>query len=160
MGYLPYQLVNAGFLPSPPPLICPFCVAEGNKKLLIPRFAVPVHEPASPSLVEPWFTFRATNFAGLFGTRIGMIEPFLAWLPEPFFAAQKEFNFRKSQGKKKCTWNYNLRPKLGGSRWIKVIHPRKWNLNMMVFNGNLLFQGFIFRFHVSFTGCKHLKDDK
>ena len=25
---------------------------------------------------------------------------------------------------------------------------------MMVFNRNLLFQGFIFRFHVSFTGCK------
>ena len=35
------------------------------------------------------------------------------------------------------------------------IHPRKltWNLKMMVSNRNLLFQGFIFRFHVSFPGC-------
>ena len=33
--------------------------------------------------------------------------------------------------------------------------PRKltWNLKMMVSNRNLLFQGFIFRFHVSFAGC-------
>ena len=33
--------------------------------------------------------------------------------------------------------------------------PRKltWNLKMMVSNRNLLFQGFIFRFHVSFPGC-------
>ena len=35
-----------------------------------------------------------------------------------------------------------------------LIHPRKltWNLKMMVSNRNLLFQGFIFRFHVSFPG--------
>ena len=35
------------------------------------------------------------------------------------------------------------------------VHPRKqtWNLKMMVFNRNLLFQGLIFRFHVSFRGC-------
>ena len=33
--------------------------------------------------------------------------------------------------------------------------PRKltWNLKMMVLNRNLLFQGSIFRFHVSFRGC-------
>ena len=29
-----------------------------------------------------------------------------------------------------------------------------WNLKMMVSKRNLLFQGFIFRFHVSFPGCK------
>ena len=35
------------------------------------------------------------------------------------------------------------------------VHPGKliWNLKMMVFNRNLLFQGFIFRFHVSFRWC-------
>ena len=34
---------------------------------------------------------------------------------------------------------------------ICSLHPRKltWNLKMTVSNGNLLFQGFIFRFHVS-----------
>ena len=32
-----------------------------------------------------------------------------------------------------------------------------WNLKMMVSNKNLLFQGFIFRFHVSFPGCIHRK---
>ena len=38
----------------------------------------------------------------------------------------------------------------------KHLPPRKltWNLKMMVSNRNLLFQGFIFRFHVSFPGCK------
>ena len=41
--------------------------------------------------------------------------------------------------------------------WIeKRLHPRKltWNLEMMVSNRNLLFQGSIFRFHVCFGGCK------
>ncbi len=35
------------------------------------------------------------------------------------------------------------------------IHPQKltWNLEMMVSNRNLLFQGSIFRFHVCFGGC-------
>ena len=35
--------------------------------------------------------------------------------------------------------------------------PRKltWNLKMMVSSRNLLFQGFIFRFHVSFPGCNY-----
>ena len=28
-----------------------------------------------------------------------------------------------------------------------------WNRKMMVLSRNLLFQGFIFRFHVSFLGC-------
>ena len=39
---------------------------------------------------------------------------------------------------------------------IRLVPPRKltWNLEMMVFNRNLLFQGLIFRFHVSFRGCK------
>ena len=37
-----------------------------------------------------------------------------------------------------------------------ITTPRKlrWNLKMMVTKRNLLFQGFIFRFHVSFLGCK------
>ena len=37
-----------------------------------------------------------------------------------------------------------------------MIHPQKltWNLEMMVSNRNLLFQGSIFRFHVCFGGCK------
>ena len=43
------------------------------------------------------------------------------------------------------------------SAWVLIwwLFPRKltWNLKMMVFNRNLLFQGFIFRFHVSFWGC-------
>ena len=36
-----------------------------------------------------------------------------------------------------------------------MIHPPKitWNLEMMVSNRNLLFQGSIFRFHVCFWGC-------
>ena len=49
-----------------------------------------------------------------------------------------------------------------GNRWIVMmvyqieIPPLKltWNLKMMVSNRNLLFQGFIFRFHVSFPGCR------
>ena len=37
----------------------------------------------------------------------------------------------------------------------KVLHPRNstWNLEMMVSNRNLLFQGSISRFHVCFGGC-------
>ena len=37
----------------------------------------------------------------------------------------------------------------------KRLHPQKltWNLEMMVSNRNLLFQGSIFRFHVNFWGC-------
>ena len=36
-----------------------------------------------------------------------------------------------------------------------ILHPQKltWNLEMMVSNRNLLFQGSIFRFHVCFGGC-------
>ena len=38
------------------------------------------------------------------------------------------------------------------------IHPQKltWNLETMVSNRNLLFQGSIFRFHVCFGGCIYL----
>ena len=38
---------------------------------------------------------------------------------------------------------------------INHVHPQKitWNLEMMVSNRNLLFQGSIFRFHVCFGGC-------
>ena len=40
--------------------------------------------------------------------------------------------------------------------WWSFLHPQKltWNLEMMVSNRNLLFQGSIFRFHVCFGGCK------
>ena len=43
---------------------------------------------------------------------------------------------------------------------VSMLHPRKltWNLKMMVFHRNLLFQGFIFRFHVSFRGCRFRED--
>ena len=36
------------------------------------------------------------------------------------------------------------------------LHPRKltWNLKMMVSKRNLLFEGFIFRFHVKLQGCR------
>ena len=39
--------------------------------------------------------------------------------------------------------------------WASELHPQKltWNLEMMVSNRNLLFQGSIFRFHVCFGGC-------
>ena len=39
---------------------------------------------------------------------------------------------------------------------IGWVHPQKltWNLEMMVSNRNLLFQGSIFRFHVCFGGCR------
>ena len=39
--------------------------------------------------------------------------------------------------------------------WWFQIHPQKltWNLEMMVSNRNLIFQGSIFRFHVCFGGC-------
>ena len=45
-----------------------------------------------------------------------------------------------------------FQPKKNGSH----LHPQKltWNLEMMVSNRNLLFQGSIFRFHVCFAGCK------
>ncbi len=41
----------------------------------------------------------------------------------------------------------------------KKLHPQKltWNLEMMVSNRNLLFQGSIFRFHVCFGGCTRKK---
>ena len=44
------------------------------------------------------------------------------------------------------------------SLMILDVHPRKliWNRKMMVVSRNLLFQGFIFRFHVSFRGCIQL----
>ena len=37
----------------------------------------------------------------------------------------------------------------------KIVHPQKltWNLEMIVSNRNLLFQGSIFRFHVCFGWC-------
>ena len=40
----------------------------------------------------------------------------------------------------------------------QIIHHRKltWNLKMMVSNRNLLFQGVIFRCHVSFQGCTQI----
>ena len=43
-----------------------------------------------------------------------------------------------------------------GKKWTNVIPSGKltWNLKMMISNRNLLFQGFIFRFHVIFRGCK------
>ena len=42
------------------------------------------------------------------------------------------------------------------------LHPRKltWKLKMMVFYRNLLFQGLIFRFHVSFRGCRSQKKQR
>ncbi len=41
------------------------------------------------------------------------------------------------------------------SHFLELVHPQKltWNLEMMVSNRNLLFQGSIFRFHVCFGGC-------
>ena len=44
---------------------------------------------------------------------------------------------------------------LQGWNFTNSLPPRTngWNLKMMVSNRNLLFQGFIFRFHVSFPGC-------
>ena len=51
-------------------------------------------------------------------------------------------------------WDWNR----GWEGFTQDIHPRKltWNLRMMVFHRNLLFEGFIFRFHVSFRGSKYL----
>ena len=42
-----------------------------------------------------------------------------------------------------------------GSLGPQHVHLQKltWNLEMMVSNRNLLFQGSIFRFHVCFGGC-------
>ena len=44
----------------------------------------------------------------------------------------------------------------GNCQKFGQVHPQKltWNLEMMVSNRNLLFQGSIFRFHVCFGGCK------
>ena len=41
------------------------------------------------------------------------------------------------------------------------VHPQKltWNLEMVVSDRNLLFQGSIFRFHVCFGGCNSTDDD-
>ena len=41
-------------------------------------------------------------------------------------------------------------------------HSQKltWNLEMMVSNRNLLFQGSIFRFHVCFGGCTHSQNSR
>ena len=67
-----------------------------------------------------------------------------------------------NQQKKQLWWPKNvLRTKIGSSCGVQTekkttYTPRKrtWNLKMMVFNRNILFQGLIFRFHVSFRGCK------
>ena len=52
-------------------------------------------------------------------------------------------------------------PETSSNRFFGV-PPRKltWNLKMMVSNRNLLFQGFIFRFHVSFPGCNPCETSK
>ena len=41
----------------------------------------------------------------------------------------------------------------GGGSLEVPIRKLTWNLKMIVFSRNLLFQGFIFRFYVSFRGC-------
>ena len=45
-------------------------------------------------------------------------------------------------------WKYTQR--------LQILHTRKltWNLKIMVFSRNLLFQGFMFRFHASFRECR------
>ena len=53
-------------------------------------------------------------------------------------------------------WLAATRPRGSRKDVQSSVHPRKltWNLKMMVFQRDLLFQGFIFRFHVSFGGCR------
>ena len=55
-----------------------------------------------------------------------------------------------------AVWKGNHRLFQANLGWLNIIHPQKltWNLEMMVSNRNLLFQGApIFRFHVCFGGC-------
>ncbi len=60
---------------------------------------------------------------------------------------------RRSESKWCKSQKVALVTRKGGS---KNLHPQKltWNLEMMVSNRNLLFQGSILRFHVCFGGCK------
>ena len=59
---------------------------------------------------------------------------------------------KKGEHSPKFLRNQNL--EVSKLRHTHRIHVRKltWNLKMMVSNRNLLFQGFIFRFHVKFRG--------
>ena len=59
------------------------------------------------------------------------------------------FFWRKTRKEWVMLWRWGM---MGD---IVYVPPRKLtrNLKMMVSNRNLLFQGFIFRFHVSFPGC-------
>ena len=69
-----------------------------------------------------------------------------------------ERQFCSSKWRHCFTWKKNL--------WLPIfvgnlgIHPRNstWNLEMMVSNRNLLFQGSIFRFHVCFGRCTKTKE--
>ena len=50
----------------------------------------------------------------------------------------------------------NLGPRKGRKGYLPL-RKLAWNLKMMAFSRNLLFQRFIFRFYVSFRGCNPLK---
>ena len=59
----------------------------------------------------------------------------------------------KKAGKLTVRWMVGLHLRAESS---PLVHPRKltWNLKRMVSKRNLLFQGSIFRFHVSFRGSR------
>ena len=54
---------------------------------------------------------------------------------------------------KKNMCNLRLSPRPNKKKLQLLPRKLTWNLKMMVSNRNLLFQGVVFRFHVSFPGC-------
>ena len=84
-----------------------------------------------------------------------IIEERILWFYTPSFLAKCLDNTTVSSPKKWPNKNHHRNGRKI-RRMGKHLPPRKltWNMKMMVSNRNLLFQGFIFRFHVSFPGCK------
>ena len=80
--------------------------------------------------------------------------------PSPPIGSKNPYSYRYL-GKNKMWWD---------RRWklfflqkfleTRRLHPRKptWNLKMMVFHRNLLFQGLIFRFHIKLRGSTQIGD--
>ena len=107
-----------------------------------------------------WFiTWKSLWTNGWFG---GVFTPHYFLVQHPFeFDGQKdaELSLHRDPRQKNGEWTWELEiTGYEGKRWqaelpvLAGLHPQKltWNLEMVVSNRNLLFQGSIFRFHVCF----------
>ena len=95
------------------------------------------------------------GIAGMFVLCRELSEEFSLWFffPEDFCCLRYSLVFFWFRFKKILGFADVMKYLCCNGYWM--IHPQKltWNLEMMVSNRNLLFQGSIFRFHVCFGGC-------